>query len=132
MCFEPEARPPSPPWSGHLRESDRLTIEAADGTPVAARIATTDVDGAPGVVVLPDVRGLHAYYEALAEELAQTGAHALAIDLYARTAGVGYRDESFDMAPHRAAATDAGVGADVSGAIARLRSLGVERTYVLG
>jgi carboxymethylenebutenolidase len=132
MCFEPTSRPPSPPWSGHLQASDRLTIESADGTAVAARLATSDAAGAPGIVVLPDVRGLHAYYEALADELAHAGVHALAIDLYARTAGVGYRDESFDIGPHRAAATDAGLGTDVDAALAHLRALGAKQTFVLG
>ncbi len=132
MCVGPGSRPPRPPRSGHLSESTRLTITSADGTPVAARLATSGVPKATSVVLLPDVRGLHPYYEALAEELAQAGVHALAIDLYARTAGAEYRDDSFDYAPHRSAATDAGVSSDVDGAIKHLGKLGMERAYVMG
>ena len=95
-------------------------------------LATSTVADAPGVVVLPDVRGLHPYYEALAEALAEAGVHALAIDLYGRTAGAAHRDETFELEEHRAAATDAGVRADVRAAREELRRRGAAAVYVLG
>ena len=39
-----------------------------------------------GMVVIPDVRGLHPYYKELAERFAEIGVDAVAIDFFARTA----------------------------------------------
>ena len=132
MCFEPTARPPQPPRTGALAGSERLTLHAADGNDLAATLARTSVERAPGVVLLPDVRGLHPYYEALAEAFAGAGVHALAIDFYGRTAGASHRDEGFEYQPHREAATDEGVAADAAAALARLRDEGAARVYTLG
>lgn len=131
MCFSPSALPPRAPRGGQRGESRRLTLVTEDGVRVAARLATAR-GTAPGVVVLPDVRGLHPYYELLAEELADAGVNALAIDFYGRTAGAEYRDEHFDHAPHRAAVTDAGLKSDVRAALAELAGAGVARSFVLG
>lgn len=99
---------------------------------MAARLALADRDRAPGVVILTDVRGLHPYYELLADELARAGAHALAVDPYARTAGAAYRDDRFDYAPHAKATTAAGFAADVRAAAARLHGAGAAPIFVLG
>jgi carboxymethylenebutenolidase len=132
MCFEPSARPPAPPRTGLRDETSRLTLTTADGNELAATLATSVSPTAPGVVILPDVRGLHPYYEALADEFAQAGVHALAIDLYGRTAGALHRDEQFDFAEHRAAARDAGIREDVRAAREELRRRGAVAVYVLG
>src|SRR5919108_657511 len=124
MCFEPTARPPRPPRTGSLAGSERLTLHTSDGNEYASTFAATTGEERPGVVVLPDVRGLHPYYEALAEALADAGVHALAIDFYGRTAGAEHRDGDFDWKPHREAATDAGVRADVTAAVEELRRRG--------
>ena len=130
MCFETTARPPAPPRTGFLDRHERLTLRSdAD---FAATFARTTRENAPGVVVLPDVRGLHPYYEALAEAFADAGVHALAIDLYGRTAGAEPRGDDFEWQPHRAAATDEGVLADVRAAIAELRSRGAVSVFVMG
>jgi dienelactone hydrolase len=39
-----------------------------------------------GVVVIPDVRGLHQYYKDLSDRFAEVGLDAVAIDFFARTA----------------------------------------------
>ena len=132
MCFEPTARPPAPPRTGLLGETERLTIAGEDGNAFAATFARSTAPTAPGVVLLPDVRGLHPYYEALAEAFADAGVHALAIDLYGRTAGPEHRGGEFDYAEHRAAATDAGIRSDVRAAAAQLRRSGAQVVYVLG
>ncbi|HEY6055636.1 MAG TPA: dienelactone hydrolase family protein [Gaiellaceae bacterium] len=132
MCFEPTARPPEPPRTGLAAGTERLTLVASDGNEAAATFAATSADSAPGVVILPDVRGLHPYYEALAEAFAGAGVHALAVDFYGRTAGPGHRDGEFDYAPHRAAVTDEQVRADARAARAELERRGVQRVYVLG
>jgi carboxymethylenebutenolidase len=109
-----------------------MTLTGADGTEVASRLATTSAPDAPGIVILPDVRGLHPYYELLAEAFAQAGLHALAIDLYSRTAGTGYREDDFDFTPHREAVTDEQVASDVQAAAAHLGGLGCGRVFVVG
>ncbi len=47
----------------------------------------------PGVVVIPDVRGLYDHYESVARRLADAGFAALAVNLYAR----GERPDTSDM-----------------------------------
>jgi carboxymethylenebutenolidase len=50
------------------------------------------------MLVLPDVRGLHPYYEELALRLAEAGIDAIAIDYFGRTAGTARRDDpGFDF-----------------------------------
>lgn len=132
MCFEPTARPPQPPRTGLAGATERLTLTASDGNVLAATSATTTASSAPGVVVLPDVRGLHPYYEALATAFADAGVHALAIDLYGRTGGPEHRGADFEWQPHRTAATDAGVAQDVSAALDGLAARNATRQYVLG
>ncbi|MGH8935428.1 MAG: dienelactone hydrolase family protein [Acidimicrobiia bacterium] len=132
MCFDGVARPPQPPRTGASAGGRRLTLAGGDGTEVAARLAATSAADAPGIVILPDVRGLHPYYELLAEAFAQAGLHALAIDLYSRTAGTAYRDDDFDFAPHRERVTDEQVASDVRAAAAHLRGLGCGRVFVVG
>jgi carboxymethylenebutenolidase len=132
VCFEPTARPPAAPRTGLLGGTERLTMTGADGNVFAATLAGSTSPTAPGVVLLPDVRGLHPYYEALAEAFAGAGVHALAVDLYGRTAGAEHRGDAFDFAEHRAAATDAGIRSDVHAAAAELRRRGAGAVYVLG
>ena len=132
MCFGPEASPPQPPRRGHLAATTRLTLSADDGTAFAATLAETKASAAPGVVILPDVRGLHPYYERLAEAFADAGAHALAVDLYGRTAGAEYRGDDFDYADHRAAARDATIRLDVAAAANELRARGAGDVFALG
>ena len=43
----------------------------------------------PGIVILPDVRGLHPFYRDLAMRSAEAGMHAVAIAYFGRTAGRG-------------------------------------------
>jgi carboxymethylenebutenolidase len=88
----------------------------------AAFSATTEIVDAPGVVILPDVRGLHPFYEELALQFSNAGATALALDYYGRTAGTGSRGGDFDHTPHLQQATDDNVGLDVAAAVAYLRS----------
>jgi carboxymethylenebutenolidase len=132
MCFETTARPPAPPRTGLRGETKRLTLTAADGNELAATLALSTAPTAPGVVIVPDVRGLHPYYEALAEAFADAGVHALAIDFYGRTAGASHRGEGFEFAEHRAGATDTGVRADVLVAREELQRRGAAAVYVLG
>ena len=85
MCFDADARPPLPPIRGGASDARDLTLAAADGTRVAAYAAHPDTASGAGIIVIPDVRGLHPYYEELARRFAEAGIHAIAIDLYSRT-----------------------------------------------
>ena len=87
MCFDLDSRPPIAPIAGGALDSARLMLTADDGTRFAAfRARATEPTGA-GIVILPDVRGLHPYYEELALRFAEHGIDALAIDYFGRTAG---------------------------------------------
>ena len=55
------------------------------------------------MIVLPDVRGLHPYYEELALRFAERGIDAIAIDYFGRTAGDRARGDDFEYMPHVAA-----------------------------
>ncbi len=112
--------------------SERTVLVAGDGNRFSATAARTREPASAGVVVIPDVRGLHRYYERLAEHLADAGIHAVAIDPFGRTAGAEHREEGFDYAPHRAAVTDEGLRADVCAAAELLRAGGATRVVSMG
>ncbi|MFW3168500.1 dienelactone hydrolase family protein [Geodermatophilus sp. CPCC 206100] len=124
MCHDTDSRPPAPPRSGEVTERGTLTLTAADGTEFAAALALPAEPARVGVVLLPDIRGLHPYYVALAERFAEAGLAAVAVDYFGRTAelpGTGTRDQDFDWQAHIPQTTPAGVDADVAAAIAYLR-----------
>ena len=124
MCYDPKARPPLPPISGGggVGEGRHLILTAEDGNRFDAFSVTTDVPGGPGIVILPDVRGLHPFYEELATRFAETGVHATAFDYFGRTAGVGKRDDDFEYMPHVDQCTPDTIATDVSAAVAYVRS----------
>jgi carboxymethylenebutenolidase len=124
MCYDGKARPPPPPVSGGagVGEGRHLILTAEDGNRFDAFSVTTDVPGGPGIVILPDVRGLHPFYEELATRFAETGVHATAFDYFGRTAGVGKRDDDFEYMPHVDQCTPDTIATDVSAAVAYVRS----------
>ena len=137
MCHEIAARPPLPPIGGGAGagSSRRVILDAADGNRVRAFSATAIDPEAPGVVVLPDVRGLHPFYEQLAVRFAEAGVHATAMDYFGRTAGIDDRNETFDFKPHRERMTSEGTAADIAAAIAHVRSVaggGAQRVFTVG
>lgn len=140
MCFPADASPPELPPErvradpgdpGDLGQS--IEVTSADGTRVSARLAQAARPAGPGVLVLPDVRGLFPFYEQLAERFAEAGHHAIAVDYFARTAGPAPRDEDFDFQPHVAATTLEQVQADAAAAVAALRDrTGVPAVVAVG
>jgi carboxymethylenebutenolidase len=122
MCYETDARPPVPPVSGGAGSGKRIILRADDGNEFRAFTATSDAPHASGVVILPDVRGLHSFYEELADLFSGAGVHATAIDYFGRTAGVGDRGDEFDHAPHVEQTTPDTVALDVAAAVEHLRS----------
>ncbi len=117
MCFELDSLPPIPVISGAAVSHDDLVLEAADGNRYAAFAATPDEPFGPGVVILPDVRGLYRFYEELALRFAERGCAALAIDWFGRTAGVAKRDDEFPYMEHVQQTTPHGIQADVAAAV---------------
>ena len=124
MCFDLDSRPPIRPIAGGALDSSRPTLVAADGNRAAAFLARASEPGGAAVVLLPDVRGLHPFYEELALRFAEHGIDALAIDWFGRTAPDDDRGEAFEYMPHVQATTWAGIGADITAGVAYLRSTG--------
>src|SRR4051812_16978826 len=132
MCFDLDSRPPVPPIAGAAVSHEALTLSSADGTPFMAFAAAPEGDSAVGVVVLPDVRGLYAFYEELALRFAEHGIHAVAIDYFGRTAGTAERDEDFPFRDHVDQTTPEGIRDDVAAAVAQLRDQGATSVFTVG
>jgi carboxymethylenebutenolidase len=128
MCHDADSRPPAPPRTGDVAERGILTLTSADGTDFSAAFAAPAAPAGAGIVVLPDVRGLHPYYVALAERFAEAGLPTVAIDWFGRTAGLaggpagtGTRDQDFDWKTHVPQTTPEGIDADIATALDYLR-----------
>ncbi len=121
MCFDLDSNPPIRPIYGAAVTQRSLEIGAADGNTFRAFHARPAQTTGNAIVILPDVRGLHHYYEELAVRFAEIGVEAVAIDYFGRTAGTGERGDDFDYAPHVAQTTWAGLSADIAAAASYLR-----------
>jgi carboxymethylenebutenolidase len=135
MCFGPEATPPPAPRSGQLASTQRMVLSSAEGGAPAATLALTTAEDAPGVVLIPDVRGLHPYYDELARRFAEAGVHAVAIDLYSRTAGTSKRGGDFEYEPHVLQLQSGALNDDVVAAATFLRTPDggePDRLYTIG
>jgi carboxymethylenebutenolidase len=137
MCYPPGARPPDvpldlvPPMTGGAGGQDAI-LTSADGTSFRAYLASAS-GGDAGVVIAPDVRGLHRFYDELAERFASAGVHAIAFDYFGRTAGTDRRADDFDYMPHVRQTTPKGVFADIAASRAHLeKSTTARRVFVLG
>jgi carboxymethylenebutenolidase len=122
MCYEPDARPPLPPVRGSALDARSLTLTSADGTQVLAYGARAANPSGAGIVVCPDVRGLHPFYEELALRFAEAGVDAVAFDYFGRTAPDPERGERFEYTPHVEQTKYEQLNADLAAAAAHLRS----------
>jgi carboxymethylenebutenolidase len=123
MCAPFDSEPPVRPIAGAAVTHRSEVLESDDGTRFAAFVALPDdATTAGGVVILPDVRGLFAFYEELALRFAELGHPAVAIDYFGRTAGVGSRDGDFPYMEHVALTRPEQIQLDVAAAVAFLRS----------
>lgn len=138
MCFDPDSRPPIPPFEGSAYDSQHLTLTSEDGTPFRAFEARAgDLPTRAAVLILPDVRGLYAFYEELTLRFAEAGLDALAIDYFGRTAGTADRPADFDHLPHVTETRWAGLRADILAAARHLAAAagpaeGGRDLYVVG
>src|SRR5216683_1211487 len=77
MCYSDDARPPLPPIGGAAADQGDMTLTAKDGTKFMAYFARASKPTGAGMVVLPDVRGLHHFYKELAQRFAEAGSDAV-------------------------------------------------------
>jgi carboxymethylenebutenolidase len=122
MCYGDDARPPLPPVGGAAADHGDITLTAADGTKLMAYYARASTPTGAGMVVLPDVRGLHQFFKELAQRFAEAGIDSVAIDYFARTADSDDRSDRFEYMPHVQRTTPENIAADVAAAIAYLKS----------
>ena len=122
MCYSDDARPPLPPIVGAAADQGDLVLTSSDGTKFGAYFARAEKPTGAGMVVMPDVRGLHSFYKELAQRFAEAGIDAVAIDYFGRTAGIGDRSESFEYMPHVEKTTQEDIAKDVAAGIAYLKS----------
>ncbi|HEX3428431.1 MAG TPA: dienelactone hydrolase family protein [Candidatus Limnocylindrales bacterium] len=131
MCFDLDSHPPIAPIAGGALDSSELVLQAADGTRFQAFRARASTSSGAGVVILPDVRGLHPFFEELALRFAENGIDALAIDYFGRTAGGGSREHGFDYMPHVNQTGWTTLGADIRAAAEHLRMANEGRVSAL-
>ena len=126
MCFDLDSRPPIEPMAGGAIDSEEVILRAGDGARFAALLARAETSSGAAIIVLPDVRGLHPYYEELALRFAEAGVDALAIDYFGRTAGIGIRERptDFDFMAHVGETRFSNLSWDVQAAAEMLRGLG--------
>ncbi len=139
MCHPTGSHPPDVPIapialrpiSGGAGGAD-VILTSEDGARLRAYLAKAG-GGETGVVIAPDVRGLHPFYEELAERFAEAGVHAIAFDYFGRSAGLDRRADDFPYRDHVPLTTPATIQADIASAIGHLRgATGARSIYVLG
>jgi carboxymethylenebutenolidase len=121
MCVDNDSHPPIAPIAGGSAGGHDLRLTSADGTKFMAYAARAVNPTGAGMVVIPDVRGLHPYYKELADRFAEIGVDAVAIDFFARTAGTDDRSDSFDFMSQVGLTKPETLQADIAAAAAHLR-----------
>jgi len=126
MCFDLDSRPPIEPMAGGAVDCEEVILRAGDGGRFAGLLARAEAPSGAAIIVLPDVRGLHPYYEELALRFAEAGVDALAIDYFGRTAGIGIRERptDFDFMAHVGETRFSNLSCDVEAAVDLLRAPG--------
>jgi len=132
MCFDLDSRPPIAPIAGGALDSTDLALVSADGTRFRAFRARATTPTGAGIVILPDVRGLHDYYRELAMRFAENGIDAVVMDWFGRTEGLGGRQEGFDYMPHVQQLTWDGMAADITAAAAQTKTFEPATLFTVG
>jgi carboxymethylenebutenolidase len=97
MCVDNDSRPPITPIAGGSAGGRDFKLTSADGTRFMAYAARAKTPTGAGMVVIPDVRGLHQYYKDLTDRFAEIGVDAVAVDFFGRTATTEDRSDTFDF-----------------------------------
>jgi len=121
MCVDNDSRPPITPIAGGSAGGHDLKLTSADGTRFMAYAARAARPSGAGMVVIPDVRGLHQYYKDLADRFAEVGVDSVAIDFFARTASTEDRSDKFDFMAQVPQTKPDQLQADIAAAVAHLR-----------
>jgi carboxymethylenebutenolidase len=103
MCFDLDSRPPIAPIAGAAVDGKLIHLHASDGTEFSAFHAVPATPSGAAIMILPDVRGLHPFFEELALRFAEAGVEAVSVDYFGRTAGLvtdGNRGDDFDFQSH--------------------------------
>jgi carboxymethylenebutenolidase len=122
MCFDLDSRPPIHPIFGGATDARDIRLTSVDGTKFMAYAARATNPGGAGMVVIPDVRGLHQYYKELALRFAEAGVDAVAIDFFARTAPSDDRSDKFDFMSQVPLTKPDLLQADIAAAVSYLKS----------
>ena len=70
MCFDLDSRPPIDPIAGGALDAGDVILKGADGAEFRAFGARPATPTGAGILILPDVRGLHPFFEELAQRFA--------------------------------------------------------------
>src|SRR5207245_6068481 len=116
-----DSRPPINPIAGGSAGGRDLKLTSADAARVMAYAARAARPTGAGMVVIPDVRGLHQYYKDLADRFAEVGVDAVAIDFFARPAPSDDRGDKFDFMAQVPQTKPDQLQADIAAAVAHLR-----------
>lgn len=122
MCTDHDSRPPIAPISGAAIDAGTELIEGAGGAPLRVFTARPEQSTGAGILILPDVRGLHPFFEELASLFAERGITAVAMDYFCRTAGTGPQPEGFDYQPHLELVSWDNVAGDIKACVRHLRA----------
>jgi carboxymethylenebutenolidase len=122
MCFDLDSRPPIDPIAGGALDAGDVILKGADGAEFRAFGARPANPTGAGILILPDVRGLHPFFEELTQRFAEHGVAALAIDYFGRTAGTGPRGDDFDYQAHLAEVKWENLQGDFGAAVEHLRT----------
>jgi carboxymethylenebutenolidase len=138
MCHDHDSRPPFLPAHRVLPRlaggagAEHLETPSADGSTVTVALAETPSPKGPAVVILPDVRGLAPFYDALAERFAAAGHHAAVLDYFGRTHGFPHGDD-FDRMEATKQTKQGQIQDDLAATTALLKErTGAEQVVVVG
>ena len=121
MCVDNDSYPPIPPIAGGSAGGADLRLTSSDGVKFMAYAARASKPTGAGMIVIPDVRGLHPYYKALADRFAEIGVDAVAFDFFARTAPSDDRSDAFQFMEHVGMTKPETLQADIAACAAHLR-----------
>lgn len=146
LCHEAWSEPPLLPLTlraqGSRPPGEDLILTGADGSRFRAHLARASVAGDAGIVIAPDVRGLHSFYSTLADRFAEAGINAITFDYFGRTDGTDvppgsfYDGVTYQTSPfyeHVQKTTPGQIHADIRATSAQLRqATGVRRMFLTG
>jgi carboxymethylenebutenolidase len=121
-----------PPHGIPTEDHGPLTLTTAGGVHFPAYLAHPRYPSGQAVVILPDVRGAHAYYRDLTVRFAEAGLHSVVIDYYGHLTNDPRRGDDFDWKTNLPNVDSDSVKAVVAAAIDQLRRHGAHDLFTIG